>query len=55
MARPARHHFESERVVIMGGFLWIVIIGYVLGRLQEGFFIWQFKFELHAWRPGARA
>ncbi|HET6220755.1 MAG TPA: CDP-alcohol phosphatidyltransferase family protein [Dongiaceae bacterium] len=31
--------------------LWIVIIGYVLGRLQEGFFIWQFKFELHAWRP----
>jgi phosphatidylglycerophosphate synthase len=31
--------------------LWIIIIGYVLGRMQEGFFIWQFKFEMHAWRP----
>ena len=31
--------------------LWIVVIGYVLGRLQEGFFLWRFKVEIHAWQP----
>jgi phosphatidylglycerophosphate synthase len=31
--------------------LWIVLIGYLLGRLQEGFFLWRFKVEIHAWRP----
>src|SRR5262245_29875662 len=30
--------------------LWIIVLGYVLGRLQEGFFLWQFKVEIHAWR-----
>lgn len=29
---------------------WIVVAGYVIGRLQEGWFLWRFKFELHAWR-----
>jgi phosphatidylglycerophosphate synthase len=31
--------------------LWIVVIGYVLGRLQEGFFLWRYKVEIHAWQP----
>lgn len=31
--------------------LWIVIGGYVLGRLMEGFFIWRFGMEMHVWRP----
>jgi phosphatidylglycerophosphate synthase len=30
--------------------LWIVLIGYLLGRLQEGFFLWRFKVEIHAWQ-----
>lgn len=31
--------------------LWVVIIGYVAGRLQEGLFIWQFDIEIHTWQP----
>jgi len=31
--------------------LWIAIIGYVAGRLQEGLFIWRFGIEIHTWRP----
>jgi phosphatidylglycerophosphate synthase len=31
--------------------LWVVILGYVAGRLQEGLFIWQFEIEIHTWRP----
>jgi phosphatidylglycerophosphate synthase len=30
--------------------LWVVIIGYVAGRLQEGIFIWRFGIEIHTWR-----
>ncbi len=30
---------------------WIVFVGYFVGRLMEGLFIWQFGIELHAWRP----
>lgn len=30
--------------------LWIIVLGYVLGRLQEGFFLWQFRVEIHAWQ-----
>src|SRR5262245_7620884 len=30
--------------------LWIIVLGYVLGRLQEGFFLWRFRVEIHAWR-----
>ena len=31
--------------------LWVVVIGYVAGRLQEGLFIWRFGIEIHTWRP----
>ncbi len=31
--------------------LWIIVIGYVLGRVEEGIFIARFGFELHIWRP----
>jgi phosphatidylglycerophosphate synthase len=30
---------------------WVIIAGYVLGRGQEGLFIWQFGIEMHIWRP----
>jgi len=30
--------------------LWIVVGGYVLGRLQEGLFLLLFKIEMHAWQ-----
>jgi len=30
--------------------LWVIVIGYLLGRLMEGFFLWQYKFDMHAWR-----
>jgi phosphatidylglycerophosphate synthase len=29
----------------------VIIAGYVIGRLQEGFFIWRFGLEIHIWRP----
>jgi phosphatidylglycerophosphate synthase len=28
----------------------VVIGGYVVGRLQEGLFLWRFGFEMHAWQ-----
>lgn len=31
--------------------LWIVIVGYVVGRLMEGWFLAVHKMEIHAWRP----
>jgi phosphatidylglycerophosphate synthase len=31
--------------------LWIILAGYVLGRLQEGLFIWLYRIEIHTWRP----
>lgn len=31
--------------------LWIIIAGYVLGRGQEGLFIWLYRIEIHTWRP----
>jgi phosphatidylglycerophosphate synthase len=30
--------------------LWVVIAGYVVGRLMEGVFIWRFGMEMHVWR-----
>jgi phosphatidylglycerophosphate synthase len=30
---------------------WIIIAGYILGRAQEGLFMWQFGIEIHIWRP----
>lgn len=29
--------------------LWVVVGGYVAGRLLEGVFLWQFKMESHSW------
>ncbi|WP_119418080.1 CDP-alcohol phosphatidyltransferase family protein [Desertibaculum subflavum] len=29
----------------------VIVAGYVIGRLQEGFFIWRFGLEIHIWRP----
>jgi phosphatidylglycerophosphate synthase len=29
----------------------VIVAGYVIGRLQEGFFIWRFGIEIHIWRP----
>lgn len=31
--------------------LWVIVIGYVVGRVMEGFFIAAFGLEIHAWRP----
>ena len=31
--------------------LWVVILGYIAGRLQEGIFIWRYGIEIHTWRP----
>jgi phosphatidylglycerophosphate synthase len=30
--------------------MWVVVIGYLIGRGIEGFFLWRFKMEIHAWR-----
>jgi phosphatidylglycerophosphate synthase len=30
--------------------MWIIVIGYLIGRGIEGFFLWRFKMEIHAWR-----
>jgi phosphatidylglycerophosphate synthase len=30
---------------------WVIVAGYILGRGQEGLFIWQFGIEMHIWRP----
>jgi phosphatidylglycerophosphate synthase len=31
--------------------LWVVMVGYVIGRLLEGWFLAVHKMEIHAWRP----
>jgi len=31
--------------------LWIIVVGYIVGRVMEGFFIAVFGLEIHAWRP----
>jgi len=41
---------ESETLLLAGA-AWTAVIGYVIGRLQEGFFLWRYRIELHAWRP----
>lgn len=28
----------------------IIVAGYVVGRLQEGFFVWRFRIEIHIWQ-----
>jgi len=39
------------QTLLLAGAAWTAVIGYVIGRLQEGFFLWRFGFEMHAWRP----
>jgi phosphatidylglycerophosphate synthase len=36
--------------LLLAGAVWTTVIGYVVGRLQEGFFLWRHGFEIHAWR-----
>lgn len=36
--------------LLLAGAVWTAVIGYVVGRLQEGFFLWRHGFEIHAWR-----
>lgn len=31
--------------------LWVILVGYVVGRLLEGYFLRRFKLEMHIWRP----
>jgi phosphatidylglycerophosphate synthase len=31
--------------------MWLVLAGYVAGRVEEGLFLWAFKFEMFTWRP----
>ncbi|GAB4524641.1 MAG: CDP-alcohol phosphatidyltransferase family protein [Amphiplicatus sp.] len=31
--------------------LWVILAGYVAGRLLEGYFLRRFKLEMHIWRP----
>jgi phosphatidylglycerophosphate synthase len=38
------------QTLVLAGSAWIAVIGYVIGRLQEGLFLWRFGFEMHAWR-----
>jgi len=35
--------------LLLAGAVWTAVIGYVIGRLQEGFFLWRYGFEIHAW------
>jgi phosphatidylglycerophosphate synthase len=39
------------QVLLLAGAAWTAVIGYVISRLQEGFFLWRYRMELHAWRP----
>jgi phosphatidylglycerophosphate synthase len=39
------------QTLLLAGAAWVAVIGYVVGRLQEGFFLWRYGVELHAWRP----
>jgi phosphatidylglycerophosphate synthase len=39
------------QALLLAGAAWTAVIGYVIGRLQEGFFLWRYRMELHAWRP----
>jgi phosphatidylglycerophosphate synthase len=39
------------QTLLLAGAAWTAVIGYVIGRLQEGFFLWRYRIELHAWRP----
>lgn len=36
---------------VVVGAMWIVVVGYVVGRLLEGIFLLAFKIEIHSWTP----
>lgn len=38
-------------VAIEPWIFWVIIAGYLLGRGQEGLFMWRFGIEMHIWRP----
>ena len=41
----------QTEALLLAGAAWTAVIGYVIGRLQEGFFLWRYGLEIHAWRP----
>lgn len=41
---------DSSDIFLMAA-AWTIILGYVVGRAQEGAFLWRFGIEMHAWRP----
>ncbi len=41
----------QSQALWLAGAVWTAVIGYIVGRLQEGFFLWRYGFEVHAWRP----
>jgi len=36
--------------LLLAGALWVTVIGYLVGRLQEGFFLWRYRIEMHVWK-----
>jgi phosphatidylglycerophosphate synthase len=42
---------EPWLVAPLNAALGVIVVGYVLGRVLEGIFLWGFKFETHIWRP----
>ena len=42
---------EAATMPMLDVALWIVLIGYVVGRLEEGLFIKAFQIQMHTWRP----
>jgi phosphatidylglycerophosphate synthase len=40
----------QTQALLLAGAAWTTVIGYVVGRLQEGFFLWRYGLEIHAWR-----
>ncbi len=38
------------QTLLLAGAAWVAVIGYVIGRIQEGFFLWRYRIEIHAWR-----
>ncbi|WP_425449935.1 CDP-alcohol phosphatidyltransferase family protein [Virgifigura deserti] len=48
---PLGSTIDGELAAYLAPALWIIVVGYVVGRLMEGLFIWLFRIEIHAWRP----
>jgi phosphatidylglycerophosphate synthase len=41
----------QAQTLLLAGAAWVAVIGYIIGRIQEGFFLWRYRIEMHAWRP----